>query len=56
MDRGAWRATVHEMAKESDTDLVTREQQQVGRTMLGFLFPRGEKTSSKPGPGLQPFR
>ena len=47
MDRGAWRATVHEMAKESDKDLVTREQQQVGQTTLGFLFPWGEKTCQK---------
>ena len=46
MDRGAWWATVREMAKESDTDLVTREQQ-VGQTTLGFFFPSGVRKSAK---------
>ena len=27
MDREAWRATVHGVAKESDHDLVTKQQQ-----------------------------
>ena len=37
MDRGAWLATVHGVVKQSDTDLVT-EQQQMEEQLFGVGF------------------
>ena len=41
MDRGAWRATVHGVAKESDTNLGTKQQQNFVPVYLFFLRTSG---------------
>ena len=47
MDRGAWLATVYGVVKQSDTDLVT-EQQQMAEQLFGVGFHEFEYT---PGVG-----
>ena len=41
MDRGAWRATVRGVAKESDTNLGTKQQQNFVPVCLFFLRTSG---------------
>ena len=41
MDRGAWRATVHRVTKESDMTLVTRQQQKANKMIHFWDFPGG---------------
>ena len=41
MDRGGWWATIHEITKESDHDLVTKQQQNnfIQNTKSDFVSP-----------------
>ena len=41
MDRGAWRATVHRVTKESDMTLVTRQQQKANKMIHFWDFSGG---------------